>query len=124
LTQPCYEQAIWKKSYVPLPSSDERYSFLCALSQKVKLAAEVDLHAIAHKRRLRGIVAGGRPCRSSESVLRRTDPKLGNDDGEDDDDKKKIEWKTETSLQINRSSLLICTRTCLTIRVDERSSAV
>ena len=37
-----------KLLYVPLPLPDERYSILCALSKKVKLAPDVDLHAIAH----------------------------------------------------------------------------
>lgn len=33
---------------MPLPSPDDRFSILRALSAKVKLAADVDLHAIAH----------------------------------------------------------------------------
>jgi len=37
-----------KLLYVPLPSPDDRLSILRALSAKVKLAADVDLYAIAH----------------------------------------------------------------------------
>ena len=37
-----------KLLYVPLPSPDDRLSILRALSTKIKLAPDVDLHAIAH----------------------------------------------------------------------------
>lgn len=37
-----------KLLYVPLPSPNDRYSILKALSKTVKLGSDVDLHAIAH----------------------------------------------------------------------------
>ena len=37
-----------KLLYVPLPTPEDRYSILCALSKTVKLGDDVDLCAIAH----------------------------------------------------------------------------
>ena len=103
-----------KLLYVPLPSSEERYSILCALSKKVKLAADVDLHAIAHNPHAHGF--SGADCAAllreaglavlRDGMLRRTDPKPGNDDGEVDDDKNNVERKTEPPLQITAHHFL------------------
>jgi len=103
-----------KLLYVPLPSSDERYSILCALSKKVKLAADVDLHAIAHNPHANGF--SGADCAAllreaglavlRDGMLRRTDPKPGIGDGEVDDDKKHVERKTEPPLQITAHHFL------------------
>ena len=49
-----YSGRLDKLLYVPLPSPDDRYSILCALSKKVKLAPDVDLHAIAHNKHANG----------------------------------------------------------------------
>lgn len=91
-----------KLLYVPLPSSDERYSILCALSKKIKLASDVDLHAIAHNPHANGF--SGADCAAllreaglavlRDGVLRRT---------VDDDDNNKNsndEIKKEAPLQI------------------------
>ena len=81
-----------KLLYVPLPSSDERYSILCALSKKIKLASDVDLHAIAHNPHANGF--SGADCAAllreaglavlRDGVLRRTvddeDNKNSNDE--------------------------------------------
>jgi ribosome biogenesis ATPase len=97
-----------KLLYVPLPSSDERYSILCALSKKVKLASDVDLHAIAHNPHANGF--SGADCAAllreaglavlRDGVLRRTDPKAGHDDGEMDDDRNNAKKKIDQPLQI------------------------
>jgi ribosome biogenesis ATPase len=81
-----------KLLYVPLPSSDERYSILCALSKKIKLASDVDLYAIAHNPHANGF--SGADCAAllreaglavlRDGVLRRTvddeDNKNSNDE--------------------------------------------
>lgn len=69
-----------KLLYVPLPLPDERYSILCALSKMVKLAPDVDLHAIAHNPHAAGF--SGADCAAllreaglavlRDGVLRRT----------------------------------------------------
>ena len=86
-----------KLLYVPLPSSDERYSILCALSKKIKLASDVDLHAIAHNPHANGF--SGADCAAllreaglavlRDGVLRRTDPTLDNDNKNSNDEIKK-----------------------------------
>ncbi|KAL7525775.1 hypothetical protein ACHAXR_001829, partial [Thalassiosira sp. AJA248-18] len=43
-----------KLLYVPLPSPDDRYSILRALSTKIKLGPDVDLHSIAHNHHATG----------------------------------------------------------------------
>jgi len=43
-----------KLLYVPLPSPDDRYSILQALGASIKLAADVNLHTIAHDSRANG----------------------------------------------------------------------
>lgn len=43
-----------KLLYVPLPSPNDRYSILQALSATVKIASDVNLHAIAHDSRANG----------------------------------------------------------------------
>lgn len=43
-----------KLLYVPLPTPDDRYSILKALSSKVNLAADVDLKKIGHSARAEG----------------------------------------------------------------------
>jgi ribosome biogenesis ATPase len=93
-----------KLLYVPLPSSDERYSILCALSKKVKLAADVDLRAIAHNPNANGF--SGADCAAllreaglavlRDGVLRRTDPNSGH--GEEDESR--VVTEAEPPLQI------------------------
>lgn len=100
-----------KLLYVPLPSSDERYSILCALSKKIKLASDVDLHAIAHNPHANGF--SGADCAAllreaglavlRDGVLRRTDPKLDDDNNNssnDDNDITTKKSKKEAPLQI------------------------
>lgn len=92
-----------KLLYVPLPTSDERYSILCALSKKIKLASDVDLHAIAHNPHANGF--SGADCAAllreaglavlRDGVLRRTDPTLDNVNTNSNNESKK-----EASLQI------------------------
>jgi len=101
-----------KLLYVPLPSPTDRYSILCALSKKVKLGPDVDLHAIAHNPHTEGF--SGADCAAllreaglavlRDGVLSRTTTQKQQttassstmtDDGSNDEDKKK-----ESSLQI------------------------
>ena len=96
-----------KLLYVPLPSSDERYSILCALSKKVKLASDVDLHAIAHNPHANGF--SGADCAAllreaglavlRDGVLRRTDPNQGHDDNGEEDEGRVV-TEPEPPLQI------------------------
>jgi ribosome biogenesis ATPase len=90
-----------KLLYVPLPSSDERYSILCALSKKIKLASDVDLHAIAHNPHANGF--SGADCAAllreaglavlRDGVLRRT---VDDEDNKNSND----EIKNDAPLQI------------------------
>src|SRR6056300_1047580 len=78
-----------KLLYVPLPSPDDRYSILCALSKKIKLGPDVDLHGIAHDPHANGF--SGAACAAllreaglavlRDGVLSRTNGKNKDADG-------------------------------------------
>jgi ribosome biogenesis ATPase len=97
-----------KLLYVLLPSSDKRYSILCALSKKIKLATDVNLHAITHNLHANGFSSADCAALLREAglavlqdgMLRLTDPKPGHNDGEKDNNRENVGKETEPPLQI------------------------
>mmetsp|Transcript_30424 Transcript_30424/g.51868 ORF Transcript_30424/g.51868 Transcript_30424/m.51868 type:complete len:1068 (-) Transcript_30424:96-3299(-) len=92
-----------KLLYVPLPSPDDRHSILCALSKKVKLGPDVNLHTIAHSPHANGF--SGADCAAllreaglavlRDGVLSRTSTSANEGANKEDKNEEK-----EASLQI------------------------
>ena len=95
----CNSGRLDKLMYVQLPSPDDRLSILRALSTKVKLAPDVDLHAIAHNQHATGF--SGADCAAllreaglavlRDGVLNRATQKSADGGTEEKKDKKPMQ---------------------------------